>query len=74
MIVGNCPHCQLQVMVAPSEIKWGTLRHAVYRFNFEQVSFDATKKECEDLYLKNLIYGCGQPLCYNNVTKRFDPF
>lgn len=72
MIVGKCPHCRLQVMVAPWEIKWGILRHAVYRTDFEQVPPEATKKECEDLYVKNLIYGCGQPLRYNQVAKRFD--
>ena len=74
MIVGKCPHCRLQVMVAPCEIKWGILRHAVYRFDFEQVPSNATKKECEDLYLKNLIYGCGQQLQYNQVAKSFDAY
>jgi hypothetical protein len=59
-------------MVAPGEINCGIFRHGVYRTGFEQIPPHASKQVCDELYVKNLIYGCGKPLRYNHTTKSFE--
>lgn len=62
----ECPHCHGYVIVNRKEFNCKIFRHGTKKGEDnkgigEQVYPHASKEECDSLYQKNEIYGCGKP-------------
>jgi hypothetical protein len=57
----NCPHCSQLIQVLKYEINCKIFRHGYYKNSLEQIHPHASKKLCDDLFDKGLIFGCGKP-------------
>lgn len=57
----NCPHCGLVIQVFKHELNCKIFRHGIYKKTLKQVDPHLPKEECDSLYEKGLIYGCGKP-------------
>lgn len=55
----TCPHCSLEIVI--EEVNCRIFRHAVYIKNGEQLPPHSTKAECDEVFRKGMIYGCGKP-------------
>ena len=62
----KCPHCGIMVEVV--ELNCRIFRCGIYKSTHEQINPHLPKKECEELVLNNLIYGCGKPFCIPEGT------
>ena len=56
----KCPHCECEVEIV--ELNCRIFRHGVFKASGAQVNPHAPKAECDELFEKNMIYGCGKPL------------
>jgi len=54
-----CPHCNEHVLI--EELNCKIFRHGVIKSTNEQINPHASKSECDNLILNDLIYGCGKP-------------
>lgn len=59
--VFSCPWCENKIQVKISEINCSIFRHAVMKNTGNQVNPHASKEECENLVISDMIYGCGKP-------------
>jgi hypothetical protein len=57
----NCPNCNDFVQVKRNEINCKIFRHGYFKKNYEQIPPHSSKELCDELYNKNLIFGCGKP-------------
>ena len=57
----KCPHCMLYTIVQKNEVRCQIFRHGVNKNNYEQINPHENKKNCDNFYNKNQIYGCGKP-------------
>jgi hypothetical protein len=55
----KCPHCECEVEIV--ELNCRIFRHRVFKESGAQVNPHAPKAECDELFEKNMIYGCGKP-------------
>jgi hypothetical protein len=60
-ITVKCPHCELVILIYRNEINCAIFRHGVLKNSGAQVGPHSSKAECDDLVLRELIYGCGKP-------------
>lgn len=60
-LVFECPHCKILIMVYSNELNCKIFRCGVYKNSGEQIPPHSDKKTCDELFEKNLIYGCGKP-------------
>lgn len=58
-----CPHCGGSVEVL--EINCKIFRHGIIKKNGKQMNPHLPKNECDDLFEKDLIWGCGKPFKYD---------
>lgn len=56
-----CPYCECEIWIYRDEIACGIYRHGVYKMNGEQINPHMGKMECDRLYERGEIYGCGKP-------------
>jgi hypothetical protein len=57
----TCPHCLGDILIFNNEICCAIFRHGIYKHNGNQLDPHASKEECDNAYIKELIYGCGKP-------------
>jgi hypothetical protein len=69
----KCPHCELQIIIYKNEINCAIFRHGVLKNSGIQIGPHSSKEECEDLVMKDLIYGCGKPFKLENNNKEYNP-
>ncbi len=55
----ECPHCKQFIII--EKINCGVFRHGTYIYNGEQINPHLSKKICDDLVDKKVIFGCGKP-------------
>jgi len=58
-IVIDCPYCNAPVLI--EKLNCRIFRHGTYKKNNEQINPHASKEECNELLINNMIYGCGKP-------------
>jgi hypothetical protein len=68
-IIVECPHCKDLILI--EKINCSIFRHGVFKCNGKQLNPHAPKPECDLLFNKNLIYGCGKPF---ELIKKDDTF
>ena len=56
-----CPHCDFPVQVAADEVNCLIFRHGVIKSTGAQIPPHSSKKICDELSTKGLIWGCGKP-------------
>lgn len=54
-----CPHCIEYVII--EKLNCGIFRHGVIKTTGKQIDPHASKEICDNLFKKNVIYGCGKP-------------
>jgi hypothetical protein len=54
-----CPNCNEPVII--EKLNCGIFRHGIVKRTGQNINPHASKKTCEKLINKNLIYGCGKP-------------
>lgn len=54
-----CPHCSVEIII--EQVNCRIFRHAVYVKTGEQLPPHSTKEECDEVFRKGVIYGCGKP-------------
>jgi hypothetical protein len=61
----ECPHCGIYIEI--EKINCNIFRCGVYKSNIKQcINPHSSKKECDELKEKDLIYGCGKPFTIKN--------
>jgi hypothetical protein len=65
----ECPHCKEYIII--ERINCAIFRHGTLK-NGKQIDPHAPKKYCDDLFKKNLIYGCGKPFRITLVNDKFE--
>jgi hypothetical protein len=61
IITLKCPNCDAFFEVKEKEINCKIFRHASLKSNHEPINPHASKKKCEQLVKKGLVYGCAKP-------------
>lgn len=64
----ECPHCKEYIII--EKLNCGIFRHGVFK-NGRQVNPHSSKDICDNLFNKNLIYGCGKPFKITFVDDKF---
>jgi hypothetical protein len=64
-LVINCPHCNDLILI--EELNCKIFRHGVIKSTNQQINPHASKAECDNMILNNLIYGCGKPFKINII-------
>ena len=54
-----CPHCKDPIII--QKINCGIFRHGVVKQTGKQMKPHLDQSACEQLFNKNMIYGCGKP-------------
>ena len=67
-VLVQCPHCTNYVQVYQKDFNCRIFRHGILKSNIEQINPHSSKKVCDELSEKNLIYGCGKPFELVNVA------
>lgn len=57
----ECPNCNDLVEINSEEFNCKIYRHGIYKENFKQIDPHLPKDICDELFNKNMIYGCGKP-------------
>ena len=58
-IIVVCPHCKEQLII--EKINCGIFRHGVIKKSGKYINPHASKKTCDKLVKKDLVYGCAKP-------------
>lgn len=58
-VIVVCPHCKEQLLI--EKINCGIFRHGVIKKTGKHINPHASKKTCDKLVKKDLIYGCAKP-------------
>jgi hypothetical protein len=71
-LVIKCPHCNDSIII--EELNCKIFRHGIFKDNHNQINPHATKVECDNYVLNDLIYGCGKPfrIIDNNIVEICD--
>ena len=67
----NCPHCEDSIEVLFQDTACCIFRHGILKSNFEQIPPHSTKKVCDELKDKDLIYGCGKPFFFHKGNEPY---
>lgn len=57
-----CPHCYCGIQVHIRQVNCAIFRHAIFKHNNQPIAPHMSKKDCEELLARGLIYGCTKPL------------
>lgn len=66
-LIVTCPHCEDNILI--EKINCAIFRHGVFRSNMMQIPPHLPKTQCDELFEKRSIYGCGKPfrlVCNDN--------
>ena len=63
-LIVHCPHCHESIII--EQINCRIFRHGVYKSNGQQIDPHSTKRVCDEIVQKQLIYGCGKPFFIND--------
>lgn len=55
----RCPHCNEFIII--EKLNCGIFRHGIIKESGLQIDPHLNKKECDNLFNSNLIYGCRKP-------------
>lgn len=68
----KCPHCQEYIII--QELNCCIFRHGYFKDTNIQIPPHSTKEVCDNLVLKNLVYGCCKPfrVIFNNELKQYE--
>jgi hypothetical protein len=58
-LIVKCPHCNDDILI--EQINCAIFRHGAFRSNMMQIPPHLPKSQCDELYEKQHIYGCGKP-------------
>ena len=58
-LIVNCPHCDQHILIEQLNCK--IFRHGILKDTNTQINPHASKLECDNYILNDLIYGCGKP-------------
>lgn len=58
-ILVTCPHCLLLVEI--EKINCAIFRHGIFKIDNNQINPHASKADCDNYIINNLIIGCGKP-------------
>jgi hypothetical protein len=64
-----CPHCRSEIII--QEVNCQIFRHGIYKSSGDQINPHASKEECDELFIKELIYGCGKPFRIDFVDEKW---
>ena len=64
-----CPHCSQYIEIL--ELNCTIFRCGILKETGMQIDPHASKQECDRLFSKNLIYGCGKP--FKVINKYSNP-
>lgn len=70
-IIYTCPHCENMFVVNKKELNCKIIRHGCCK-NMKPIDPHLPKEECDELFEKKMIYGCGKPVKIDesgNATK-----
>jgi hypothetical protein len=70
-IVMECPHCQNLIQIFKNEINCAIFRHGILKVSGQQIGPHSSKIECDNMVLKDLIYGCGKPFRLIKETNNY---
>ena len=62
--IHKCPHCNITIWIEALNCR--IFRCGMYKESYLQINPHMSQEECEDVVLKDLIYGCGKPFCYED--------
>jgi hypothetical protein len=74
LFVFECPHCDLLIQVSKKQTNCCIFRHGAIKENLKQVDPHLPKEQCDTLFDKGLIWGCGKPFQFHKATKDFEAF
>ena len=57
----SCPYCECYIQVHKNSVNCQIFRHGVYKSSGQQINPHSSKKICDELVEKNLVYGCCKP-------------
>ena len=66
----QCPHCDQWIEII--ELRCRIFRCGIYIKNQKQIDPHSSKKKCDDLVEKKLIYGCGKPFLIKKQQNDFN--
>ena len=66
-LIVECPHCNCNIVI--EKLNCHIFRHGVMKDTGKQIDPHATKKICDELFEKKLIFGCGKPF---KIVKKDD--
>jgi hypothetical protein len=56
-----CPHCLNDIIVHKTELNCHIFRHGIYKDSYKQIDPHTSKLQCDELVLKNKVFGCAKP-------------
>lgn len=59
--LGICPHCGGSFQVNMNQMNCRIFRHGIMKTTGKQINPHLPKNKCDELFEKNLIWGCGKP-------------
>ena len=63
--VGQCPHCELNILIYEGETNCCIFRHAIFKDTNQQINPHTPKEICETLIKEEKVYGCAKPFRLN---------
>lgn len=69
-LIVKCPHCHEDVLI--EQINCAIFRHGVFKENMMQIPPHLPKNICDELYKKNLIFGCGKPFQLFQINNQYE--
>jgi len=58
-LIVKCPKCCQEIII--EEINCRIFRHAIFKSTGEQMNPHASKTECDEAVVKDIVYGCAAP-------------
>ncbi len=64
----HCPHCNSIIQIYKKDINCQIFRCGIFKNTHQPINPHLSKTECDKLYEKDLIYGCGKPFKFDGKT------
>ena len=69
-LIVKCPHCNDDMLI--EQINCAIFRHGVLKSNMMQIPPHLPKTQCDELFDKHLIYGCGKPFQLVLIDNKYE--
>jgi hypothetical protein len=66
--ISNCPYPDCNITIEIEEINCAIFRCGIYKESGKQIDPHLSKEQCDQLKIKNKIWGCGKPFQLINGT------